>query len=69
MDNNITIRGLLAELIIPAVHREELEFREKGLHCLGLLCLVSEVRLLLKIGADMVADECWLFAASSTEFH
>lgn len=42
-DENSTLEGLLADLIIPAVKRKELVLRERGLVSLGLCCLIAKV--------------------------
>lgn len=42
-DENSTLEGLLADLIIPAVKRKELVLRERGLISLGLCCLIAKV--------------------------
>lgn len=42
-EDNSTLEGIVADLIIPAVKRNELEMREKGLLCLGLCCLIAKV--------------------------
>ncbi|KAI0287475.1 hypothetical protein BC826DRAFT_1108399 [Russula brevipes] len=39
-EGNSTLEGMLGELIAPAVKRKEFVFREKGLMCLGLDCLI-----------------------------
>ncbi|KZT66264.1 hypothetical protein DAEQUDRAFT_768182 [Daedalea quercina L-15889] len=41
-DENSTLEGLLADLIIPAVKRKELALRERGLVNLGLCCLIAK---------------------------
>lgn len=46
-EENSTLEGILADLIIPAVKRKELALREKGLVSLGLCCLIARVRLFL----------------------
>ncbi|TDL22782.1 hypothetical protein BD410DRAFT_722164 [Rickenella mellea] len=40
-DENSTLEGILADLVIPSVKRKELVLREKGLVCLGLCCLIA----------------------------
>lgn len=42
-EDNSTLEGVLADLIIPSVKRKELAMREKGLICLGLCCLIAKV--------------------------
>jgi condensin complex subunit 3 len=42
-EDNSTLEGVLADLIIPAVKRKELVMREKGLISLGLCCLIAKV--------------------------
>ena len=42
-EENSTLEGILADLIIPAVKRKELALREKGLVSLGLCCLIAKV--------------------------
>ena len=39
------LMGPTANVVQPAIQRDELEFKEKGLTCLGLLCTISRVRL------------------------
>jgi condensin complex subunit 3 len=46
-EDNSTLEGILADLIIPAVRRKELGIREKGLVGLGLCCLIAKVNLIL----------------------
>ena len=46
-EENSTLEGILADLIIPAVKRKELALREKGLVSLGLCCLIARVCLFL----------------------
>ncbi|KAJ6451646.1 nuclear condensing complex subunit [Mycena sanguinolenta] len=41
-EDNSTLEGILADLIIPAVRRKELGIREKGLVGLGLCCLIAK---------------------------
>ncbi|KAJ6562584.1 nuclear condensing complex subunit [Mycena capillaripes] len=41
-EDNSTLEGVLANLIIPAVRRKELGIREKGLVALGLCCLIAK---------------------------
>ncbi|TRM63723.1 nuclear condensing complex subunit [Schizophyllum amplum] len=41
-EDNSTLEGVLADLIIPAVKRKELVMREKGLVALGLCCLIAK---------------------------
>ena len=43
-EQNSTLDGILSELIVPAVKRKEIAFREKGLVGLGLCCLIARVR-------------------------
>ncbi|KAI0747199.1 nuclear condensing complex subunit [Daedaleopsis nitida] len=40
-EDNVTLEGILGELIIPAVKRREMALREKGLISLGLCCLIA----------------------------
>ncbi|EIN08176.1 hypothetical protein PUNSTDRAFT_143847 [Punctularia strigosozonata HHB-11173 SS5] len=40
-EENSTLEGILGDLIIPAVKRKEMVFREKGLISLGLCCLIA----------------------------
>ena len=42
-EDNSTLEGVLADLIIPSVKRKELAMREKGLVSLGLCCLIAKV--------------------------
>ncbi|PBK90011.1 ARM repeat-containing protein [Armillaria gallica] len=44
-EDNSTLEGMLADLIIPAVKRKELPMREKGLVSLGLCCLIAKLFL------------------------
>ena len=46
-DENSTLEGLLADLIVPSVKRKELALRERGLVSLGLCCLIAKVCRLL----------------------
>ncbi|KAJ6624265.1 nuclear condensing complex subunit [Mycena sp. CBHHK59/15] len=41
-EDNSTLEGILADLIIPSVRRKELGIREKGLVGLGLCCLIAK---------------------------
>ncbi|KAJ7258714.1 nuclear condensing complex subunit [Mycena haematopus] len=41
-EDNSTLEGILADLIIPAVRRKDLGIREKGLVALGLCCLIAK---------------------------
>ncbi|KAH8108765.1 nuclear condensing complex subunit [Phellopilus nigrolimitatus] len=41
-EENSTLEGVLADLIIPSVKRKELALREKGLLGLGLCCLIAK---------------------------
>ncbi|KAG6887175.1 hypothetical protein C0992_000306, partial [Termitomyces sp. T32_za158] len=41
-EDNSTLEGILADLIIPSVKRKELIMREKGLISLGLCCLIAK---------------------------
>ncbi|KAG6841281.1 hypothetical protein C0991_000259 [Blastosporella zonata] len=41
-EDNSTLEGILADLIIPSVKRKELAMREKGLISLGLCCLLAK---------------------------
>lgn len=43
LEENSTLDGILQELIIPAMRRKELVFREKGFVSLGLFCLIARV--------------------------
>ena len=56
-DENSTLEGLLADLIIPAVKRKELVLRERGLVSLGLCCLIAKVRYLRLLD--------WVYALTS----
>ncbi|KAF7968330.1 hypothetical protein HWV62_30947 [Athelia sp. TMB] len=40
-EENSTLEGILADLIIPSVKRKEVALREKGLVSLGLCCLIA----------------------------
>ncbi|KAJ7086065.1 nuclear condensing complex subunit [Mycena belliarum] len=42
LDENSTLHGLLGDLIIPSIKRNEDEFREKGYTALGMFCLISK---------------------------
>ncbi|KAJ7454809.1 nuclear condensing complex subunit [Mycena latifolia] len=42
LDENSTLQGILADLIIPSVQSKEVEFREQGLIALGLFCLIAK---------------------------
>lgn len=41
-EENSTLEGILADLIIPSVKRKEVALREKGLVSLGLCCLIAK---------------------------
>ncbi|TFK34512.1 nuclear condensing complex subunit [Crucibulum laeve] len=41
-EDNSTLEGILADLIIPSVKRKELAMREKALISLGLCCLIAQ---------------------------
>ncbi|TRM62875.1 nuclear condensing complex subunit [Schizophyllum amplum] len=41
LENNTILMGPTASIIMPAIARENADFREKGLLCLGLICLIS----------------------------
>ncbi|KIK06440.1 hypothetical protein K443DRAFT_674418 [Laccaria amethystina LaAM-08-1] len=41
-EDNSTLEGILADLIIPSVKRKELAMREKALISLGLCCLIAK---------------------------
>ncbi|KAH9930810.1 nuclear condensing complex subunit [Amylocystis lapponica] len=41
-DENSTLEGVLADLVLPAVKRKEVALRERGLVCLGLCCLIAK---------------------------
>ncbi|KAF8633170.1 hypothetical protein AX17_004671 [Amanita inopinata Kibby_2008] len=41
-EDNSTLEGVLADLIIPSVKRKEFALREKGLVSLGLCCLIAK---------------------------
>jgi condensin complex subunit 3 len=43
-EENLTLEGILGELILPAVKSKELALREKGLISLGLCCLIAKVK-------------------------
>lgn len=45
-EENSTLEGILAELIIPAVKRKELALRAQGLISLGLCCLIAKVYII-----------------------
>ena len=47
-EDNSTLEGILADLIIPSVKRKELLLRERGLVSLGLCCLIAKVHQLCK---------------------
>lgn len=47
-DENSTLDGILAELIIPAVKSKEPALRERGMIALGLCCLIHRVCRTLK---------------------
>src|ERR1700723_1093883 len=53
-EENSTLEGILADLIIPAVKRKELALREKGLISLGLCCLIAKVGSLLAQSGFMI---------------
>ncbi|KZV66382.1 hypothetical protein PENSPDRAFT_612674 [Peniophora sp. CONT] len=41
VDDHPSLNGLVTDFVVPSVRRHELVFREKGLHCLGLVTLIS----------------------------
>ncbi|VDC04706.1 unnamed protein product [Peniophora sp. CBMAI 1063] len=41
VDDHPSLNGLVTDFIVPSVRRRELTFREKGLHCLGLVALIN----------------------------
>ncbi|KAF8797851.1 hypothetical protein BYT27DRAFT_7123670 [Phlegmacium glaucopus] len=47
LEENVTLDGILGELIIPSVQRKDILFRERGLKCLALCCLIAK-RLAIK---------------------
>ena len=56
-DQNSTLEGILSDLILPAVTRQELVLRERGLLSLGMCCLISKVSSLsacCDLGGNMV---------------
>ncbi|KAL1747325.1 nuclear condensing complex subunit [Schizophyllum fasciatum] len=61
LENNAMLIGPTTNIILPAVDRQELKFKEKGLTCLGLLCTISlpiaqeSMRRLL---GHLRSDEC-----------
>ena len=42
-EENIMLDGILKELIVPSVQRKDEIFRELGVKCLGLCCLIARV--------------------------
>ena len=43
-EENLTLDGILGELILPSVRRDDVPlFKEKAITCLGLCCLISTV--------------------------
>ena len=43
-EENLTLEGILGELILPSVRRDDVPlFKEKAILCLGLCCLISTV--------------------------
>lgn len=42
LEENVTLNGILEELIIPSVQRKDILFRERGLKCLALYCLIAK---------------------------
>jgi hypothetical protein len=55
-EENSTLEGILADLIIPAVKRKELALREKGLVSLGLCCLIAKVGSLFIASRILVGE-------------
>lgn len=41
LKGNLTLTSLLDDLIVPAVRSHEAPIRERGLHCLGLCCILD----------------------------
>ncbi|KAF8163123.1 nuclear condensing complex subunit [Crassisporium funariophilum] len=52
-EENIMLDGILKELIIPSVQRKDIAFRESGLKCLGLCCLIAKRLALQSINLFM----------------
>ncbi|GLB42418.1 putative nuclear condensing complex subunits, C-term domain [Lyophyllum shimeji] len=42
LEDNLTLEGILKELILPSVRRKEVVFREQGLLALGLCCSIAK---------------------------
>ncbi|KAJ7510357.1 nuclear condensing complex subunit [Mycena galericulata] len=55
LDENSTLQGIMADLIVPSVKRKDLQIREKGLIALGLFCLIAK-NLALKFLPVFVAQ-------------
>jgi Chromosome condensation complex Condensin, subunit G len=51
-EENSTLDGILSEVIVPAVKRKEIAFREKGLVGLGLCCLIARVCIVFYRNGD-----------------
>ncbi|KAL1667231.1 armadillo-type protein [Schizophyllum commune] len=56
LENNAMLMGPTANVVQPAIQRDELEFKEKGLTCLGLLCTISLVKVVVEIFFQLMVD-------------
>lgn len=48
LHDNSSLSGLLYELIIPAVRSKVPTLTEEGVYCLGLYCMLDQVRQLIQ---------------------
>ena len=49
LQTNTHIQNCLSVLIVPCVRSHEATIRERGIHCLGLSCLLDKVRHLRSV--------------------
>lgn len=43
LQENSVLHGLLSELVVPSIRGKQPELRERGIICLGLVCLIDQV--------------------------
>ncbi|KAL1671838.1 armadillo-type protein [Schizophyllum commune] len=56
LENNAMLMGPTANVVQPAIQRDELEFKGKGLTCLGLLCTISLVKVVVEIFFQLMVN-------------
>ncbi|KAL1732694.1 armadillo-type protein [Schizophyllum commune] len=56
LENNAMLMGPTANVVQPAIQRDELDFKEKGLTCLGLLCTISLVKVVVEIFFQLMVN-------------